>query len=38
MINAFRFNVETCVYFGRHCLEQKKDIFNKYVGVYGNRA
>lgn len=38
MINIFRFNVETCVYFGRHCLEQKKDIFNKYVGVYGNRA
>lgn len=37
-MNTFRFNVETCVYFGRNCLQEKKDIFNKYVGVFGNRA
>lgn len=37
-MKTFRFNVETCVYFGRHCLQEKKDIFNKYRGAYGNRA
>ena len=34
----FRFNVETCVYYGRNCIEEHKDIFEKYVGVYGNKA
>lgn len=37
-MKTFRFNVETCVYFGRNCLQEKKDIFTKYMGVYGNKA
>lgn len=37
-MKTFRFNVETCVYYGRNCLQEKKAIFSEYKERYGNRA
>ena len=37
-MKTFRFNVETCVYFGRNCLQEKKAIIAEYGEKYGKKA